>query len=268
MGEFLRLVIKVFAPLREKTFTMSTPFPNPGIYDCAFLREDEEELRFYGSFFPQGSRLLSLGSGSGSVESALATAYGFQILGVDSSPEMVAEANQLAQRLSVNAPTFEVAVLPALPEFDAPFDGAISPLLTLNYLTAEAEWLALFVGLEHALKAGAGVLIDVLLHHHPLRYQGIVERGTNHQFEFYDVLSEHAFFSLISTELRYWKVTGSPTAINAPMALVHPQRFAAWVKDRTAFAVEAFYAPHDLGSRCNLPPEDARRGISFLRLAE
>ncbi|MGF1574135.1 MAG: class I SAM-dependent methyltransferase [Sumerlaeia bacterium] len=246
---------------------MSSSFTDPGLYDCAFLREDEEEFGFYGSFFPRGSRLFSLGSGSGSVECTLAKAFGFEFVGVDSSPQMVAKANGLAEKLTANAPRFEVGILPELPKVDSPFDGAISPLLTLSYLTIEADWSSLFSKLSVALKPGASVLLDVLLHENPLRYQGIIERGPNHQFEFYDVLSEQAFFSVISTELRYWDNPEEPVTVNAPMALVHPRRFIEWIAQTTAFRLEAFYAPHDLESACDFPPLDARRGICLLRLA-
>lgn len=244
---------------------MTSAFHHPTAYDEAFNRADSEELSFYGAFFPQGSRLLSLGSGSGTVECALAQAYGFRILGVDASAEMVAQAIFIAAKLPEPKPRFTVCRLPDLPVEEPPFDGAISPLLSLNYLTAEADWKALLASLATALKPGALVLMDVLLHAKPRRYQGLIERGTNHQFEFYDMLEEGRFFSVISTELRYGKSTEEPSRVKAPMAILQPEQFSQWVNEETAFQLEAYFAAHDLNTCCALPPEDARRGVCALR---
>ncbi|MDX1973057.1 MAG: class I SAM-dependent methyltransferase [Candidatus Sumerlaeia bacterium] len=233
-------------------------FPNPRAYETAFERIDPEEIRFYAHFLNPQDSVLSLGCGSGCVEAALKQHLpAGKLLGIDASSEMVERAN--SRFGGTPGLQFACCTLPQLPDFPE-CTVVISPLLTLNYLTSLTEWTKLMQNLA-SLPRLREVLIDVLIHTHPLRYQGVREVGEWHMFEFFDVLETTEFFSTISTRLTYGVGTDSPGVVEAPMALLHPQRFVRWVGETTPFQVTNFFPPHDFVIPENVPPAEARRAL-------
>lgn len=88
-----------------------------------------------------GEHLLEVGSGSGILCRMLASYLqpGGSVLGVDISPEMIAEARKYALAEGTNdGVTFETAKAEALPYPNARFDGAVAARLLLHGVDPEA----------------------------------------------------------------------------------------------------------------------------------
>ncbi len=233
-------------------------FPNPTAYESAFERADPEEIGFYTHFLNPHDSVLSLGCGSGCVEAGLMQHLpGVKLLGMDASEEMVERAR--GRFGGISGLQFSCCTLPQLPDVPE-CTVVISPLLTLNYLTTLPEWRTLMQNLAGLLRLRE-VVVDVLIHAQPLRYQGVREVGERHRFEFFDVLETVEFFSTISTRLTYGVGSDSPGVVEAPMALLNPKRFVRWVGETTPFEVDGFYPAHDFTWPEQLPPAEARRAL-------
>ncbi len=111
-------------------------------------------LREHGS--PSG-RLVDLGCGTGKAALRLA-AQGFEVTGVDLSPEMleVARAKQGAERVR-----FVTGDLRDLPERLGPFDVAVALGEPLNHLADEEELLAAFRGVARLLQPAGLFVFDL-----------------------------------------------------------------------------------------------------------
>jgi len=106
--------------------------------------------------FPQGSRLLEVGCANGVYTFALAR-LGFQMTGLDLSPECVHTATQQAERVGLTHINFTVGDAEALSQFDDnTFDGVIS-FSTLRYVPNLAKAIR---ELYRVLRPGGIAVVD------------------------------------------------------------------------------------------------------------
>jgi SAM-dependent methyltransferase len=112
---------------------------------------------FAGHGVEPGSRVLDAGCGTGRYSMELSK-RGFQVMGVDSSDQLVAVAEEKAQGLE-GRPTFAVA---DLQHFDAstPFDGILCRGV-LNDVLHHAERDAILQRLARVLRPGGVLVLDV-----------------------------------------------------------------------------------------------------------
>jgi SAM-dependent methyltransferase len=105
---------------------------------------------------PNGAQILDVCCGNGVLASEFA-ARGYQVTGVDASPEMLRYAR-------VNAPSAEFLLADAR-SFSAPrrFDAAVSTFDSLNYMLSEADLLAVFRNVFAALLDGGRFVFDLNL---------------------------------------------------------------------------------------------------------
>jgi 2-polyprenyl-3-methyl-5-hydroxy-6-metoxy-1,4-benzoquinol methylase len=104
-----------------------------------FMRRRAALVRHWGTQLQPGERILELGCGDGAL-SCLLAAQGFDVMGVDISPGMIAEAKRRAERESV-AVNFEVADSDSFAS-DEPFDAVISFMSAFfTYLEKPAQFL-------------------------------------------------------------------------------------------------------------------------------
>src|SRR5579863_1826995 len=117
---------------------------NPTLYDARHAFVWEKARGLIDLLAPQpGERILDLGCGTGQLASEIAS-VGATVVGVDRSPEMIAEARMKFPELR-----FDVADARALPfaqEFDAVFSNA-----TLHWIPQADQ---VIVGVVRALKPG------------------------------------------------------------------------------------------------------------------
>jgi ubiquinone/menaquinone biosynthesis C-methylase UbiE len=117
--------------------------------------------------FPAGARVLDIGAGIGGPARYLAETFGVTVVGIDLTPEFVALANALTQRVGLSGrASFRDGNALALPFADASFDGAYTIHVAMNIadkakLTREARRVlkpgAVF-GIYDVMRAGAGDL--------------------------------------------------------------------------------------------------------------
>lgn len=115
--------------------------------------------------------LLDLACGSGTISVGLAR-RGFSVIGIDRSPEMLAQADQKAREAGVSA-VWSCQDLTAF-ETGSLADGAVCLFDSLNYLTGDGELLAAFRRVAAALKSGAPFLFDL---HTEARFRRFAEEG-------------------------------------------------------------------------------------------
>lgn len=146
---------------------MTTEHWNAGLYDAkhAFVWEKARGLLEW--LAPKkGERILDLGCGTGQLSSEIA-ARGAEVVGVDRSPEMIAEA-----RNKFPALRFEVCDARSLPfegEFDAVFSNA-----ALHWIP-EAEPVA--AGVARTLKAGGSFVAEFGGHDNVRHVMAALEKG-------------------------------------------------------------------------------------------
>jgi trans-aconitate methyltransferase len=134
----------------EKRHSMGTEKWDPGLYDAkhAFVWEKAKgvvELLAAKS----GERILDLGCGTGALAAEIA-ASGAQLVGIDRSAEMIAEARRKFPKLR-----FEVCDARSLPfsqEFDAVFSNA-----ALHWITEADRVVA---GVTRALRPGGRLVVE------------------------------------------------------------------------------------------------------------
>lgn len=105
---------------------------------------------------PEGASVLDVGCGTGHLTARLVK-HGFQVTGVELSPEMAACARR-------NAPEAQIHVADAR-EFVAqgPFSAAVSTFDTLNHMLTEEDLARTFRNVAAALEAGGLFFFDMLI---------------------------------------------------------------------------------------------------------
>lgn len=103
--------------------------------------------------------VLDLACGTGEI-TALLTERGYELIGVDASPEMLARARKKAENLSGEPPVF---LNQAMPELDlyGTVDAAVCCLDSLNYLTSPRDVQRTFQRLHLFISPGGVLLFDV-----------------------------------------------------------------------------------------------------------
>lgn len=119
----------------------------------------EREWPFLSRVLGEGGRLLDLGSGTGEHSRFLAS-KGFEVVGIDSSPSMLAKATDSPLPPNLRFVGGDIADVEALTT--GVFDGAICLGNTLPHLRDEASLMRLAAGLRARLRPGATLLLQVL----------------------------------------------------------------------------------------------------------
>lgn len=135
-----------------------------GVYDALTedvgyeRRADYLEKLFKRSRIPVRT-VLDLACGTGEI-TALLTERGYELIGVDASPEMLARARKKAENLSGEPPVF---LNQAMPELDlyGTVDAAVCCLDSLNYLTSPRDVQRTFQRLHLFISPGGVLLFDV-----------------------------------------------------------------------------------------------------------
>ena len=105
----------------------------------------------------QGERILDLGCGDGVMASELAKA-GYEVLGVDSSPEMVEKAKDLG----VDARVADAQSLEFAEEFDAVMSNAALHWMNDQYAVVRSAWRALKPGGRFAAECGGEGCVRII----------------------------------------------------------------------------------------------------------
>ncbi|MDP2304490.1 MAG: class I SAM-dependent methyltransferase [Pseudomonadota bacterium] len=119
-------------------------------------------------FFPGGGRILDLGCGPG-LDAEVLEALGYDVLAVDASAGMVAEARRRASDVR----TADLDVLGTLLP-DAPFDGALSNFGAINCVS---DLSAFGHGLAALLRPGAHAVLVVINRWCPAEDLALLSRG-------------------------------------------------------------------------------------------
>jgi cyclopropane fatty-acyl-phospholipid synthase-like methyltransferase len=107
-----------------------------------------------------GSRLLDAPCAGGDIAVELATAQGFEVVGVDLEPRMIEIARKRAQMLTATHVAFEVCDIRDL-EQSGTFDAAINWFTSLGYSTILGDDVAMLRAMRGALRPGGVMLVDV-----------------------------------------------------------------------------------------------------------
>lgn len=125
----------------------------------AWPQRIEREWPFLARVLGQGGRVLDLGSGTGEHSRFLAS-KGFEVVGIDSSPSMLANATDAPLPPNLRFVEGDIADVEHLAA--GTFDGAICLGNTLPHLQDRATLLRLVSGLRRRLRPGAALLLQVL----------------------------------------------------------------------------------------------------------
>jgi SAM-dependent methyltransferase len=138
------------------------PYYAPGSLSAAYydlitdadvrLRGDED---IYAALAPAGASILELGCGSGRLTAGLA-ARGFQVVGVDIAPAMLAQAQARVAGLPAEVHdriALRQGDMTAL-DLKRPFDLVICPFFTLAHVPAGAAWANTFATAARHLSTG------------------------------------------------------------------------------------------------------------------
>lgn len=115
---------------------------------------EESEAQFLSSIFPEGSRLLDLGSGTGR-SIALLQGRSCQVSGIDISLGMIQKAIGRGVRASV------LGGISRLPYKSQAFDGAFSIHGGLSHLRTPDDKFSALQEIDRTLKDGSVLMIDV-----------------------------------------------------------------------------------------------------------
>jgi SAM-dependent methyltransferase len=113
------------------------------------------DIDLYAGLAPASGSVLELGAGTGRVSLALAE-RGFQVLGVDLAPSMLAQAEAklaLAPDEIRGRVRFRRGDMAAL-NLGETFDAVIAPYFALAHLPAGAAWRNVFAGVSRHLRPG------------------------------------------------------------------------------------------------------------------
>ena len=108
--------------------------------------------------YNDGSRILELGCGTGTF-SFLLERNGFEIVGIDCSPEMIKEANKKARK-NKSMCKFELQDMRVIEQNEL-FDNVISVCDSMNYLSEEFDLQSTFEGVANSLKSGGVFMFDM-----------------------------------------------------------------------------------------------------------
>ena len=123
--------------------------------DKNYKVESDYIIKKIHSFSPDASSILELGSGSGSHASCFC-ATGFEVTGIERSPEMVAQS--LQKNISGFTPIVGDIVATSLPKT---FDVVLSLFHVISYLTATESVIQCFKNTNHHLKTKGIFIFDV-----------------------------------------------------------------------------------------------------------
>jgi SAM-dependent methyltransferase len=237
-------------------------YERPALYGRLFPGPFEGELELLRALLPAPpARVLSLGCGAARVERHLAR-EGWRVTGIDAAPAMIAAAREADP-----AGDYRVARIEDLPGDGDLFDGAISLLLSLAYLSP-AQLESSLPRLRARLRPGAPVVLDVPVARRPHRLQGVAERledgGQEYEFLYDEAVERGPWGARLETRLRVAALRERAQR-SAVLTVLRP---GAWrvLARRSGFAPPRFHPPHEpAGAR--LPPAEARRAIIELRAA-
>jgi glycine/sarcosine N-methyltransferase len=125
----------------------------------AWPQRIEREWPFLARALGDGGRLLDLGSGTGEHSRFLAS-KGFEVVGIDSSPAMLAKA--MDTPLPPNLRFVEGDIVDVERLVPGPFDGAICLGNTLPHVHDRAALARFAAGLRALLRPGAAFVLQVL----------------------------------------------------------------------------------------------------------
>jgi SAM-dependent methyltransferase len=125
----------------------------------AWPQRFEREWPFLSRALGDGGRVLDLGSGTGEHSRFLAS-KGFEVVGIDSSPAMLAKANDSPLPPNLTFVEGDIANVEHL--VSGAFDGAICLGNTLPHIRDRATLLQCFGGVRARLRPGAALVLQVL----------------------------------------------------------------------------------------------------------
>jgi SAM-dependent methyltransferase len=125
----------------------------------AWPQRIEREWPFLRRALGAGGRVLDLGSGTGEHSRFLAS-KGFEVVGIDSSPAMLAKATDTPLPPNLTFVEGDIADVEHL--VAGTFDGAICLGNTLPHLRDRSAFLRFATGLRARLRAGAALVAQVL----------------------------------------------------------------------------------------------------------
>jgi SAM-dependent methyltransferase len=125
----------------------------------AWPQRIEREWPFLARALGESGRLLDLGSGTGEHSRFLAS-KGFEVVGMDSSPAMLAKASDTPLPPNLTFVEGDIADVEHL--VSGAFDGAICLGNTLPHVRDRATLVRLLTGLRARLRPGAALVLQVL----------------------------------------------------------------------------------------------------------
>ncbi|CAN5721670.1 class I SAM-dependent methyltransferase [soil metagenome] len=211
---------------------------------------------------PRGARVLDVGSGIGGPSRAFAQEHGWQVDGIDLTPEYVEVAERLSRRVGLDASvTYRQASALALPFADATFDGAYMLHVGMNI----ADKQAAFADIHRVLKRGGVFAIyDVMRESdgdfvYPVPWSSAPETNFIDSAAAYKRQLTEAGFSVLSErsrrdfalqffrQMRQRMAQGGPAApgLQIVMGATAPQKVA----NMTAMLERGVFAPTEIISR-------------------
>ena len=125
----------------------------------AWPQRIEREWPFLERALGQSGRLLDLGSGTGEHSRFLAS-KGFDVVGIDSSPAMLAKATDAPLPANLAFVEGDITAVDGL--VSGVFDGAICLGNTLPHIRGRGALIRFLSGLRHRLRPGAAFVLQVL----------------------------------------------------------------------------------------------------------
>jgi len=238
-------------------------------YDLFFGEEDPEETAFFTALLADApsKRILSLGCGTGRLESALFNA-GFHVTGIDTSEAMLGRARQRDPRGHYIASPME-NMPDALP--GEPFGAVISSTLSFAYIHDTKTARGSIAECARRMMPGAFLVLDLPIAQEPRRIQGTIETletspGHHYRFMWHDVITEDETRAVLDTDI--W-ITGPQrtAARRAQLAIYRPEGIRNLLEDSGEFTNTLFHAAHDISSATVAPPPDCRRAVVVARRA-
>ena len=147
--------------------TPSDIYGRPDVYELEYAESDEEDLRFWIRALARlkPARILELACGAGRVTYALATALrSAQIVGVDSSPEMLAQAATAATALGAaltSRVTMHEGDMRRWPGDGQLFDAVVIPCCAVSHLLTLDDRRETWATALRLLRPGGAFLVDV-----------------------------------------------------------------------------------------------------------
>ncbi len=131
----------------------------PRFYDALNTEANYEEyLDYLERNLPKNSSVIDLGCGTGNISIGLSKRH-FDVVGLDSSSEMLSEAFQKSEREGVRV----FYTCQDMTSFTTPsrFDAAVSCFDSLNYILTKEKLLSAFIRISDALADGGVFIFDM-----------------------------------------------------------------------------------------------------------